>query len=180
MLRVLFSEQTDAFCIYMASAVAILLVAGTLACRLALPSLVLCQVMQLPSHHLPHIHVECCSRFTPAGVARLRTGGGAAGGLSADDLRAALRSAEDEDDAAAAAVAEKEAEAEMDEFTAEPPPEEAKDDDLEGLEGEDAPSRMGESTLWWTRKVTLGRQQVSTLLGCWRMPCVAVLLTEER
>jgi hypothetical protein len=72
-------------------------------------------------------------------------GGGAAGGLSADDLRAALRSAEDEDDAAAAAVAEKEAEAEMDEFTAEPPPEELKDDDLEGLEGDDAPSRMGES-----------------------------------
>jgi hypothetical protein len=77
----------------------------------------------------------------------LCAGGGAAGGLSADDLRAALRSAEDEDDAAAAAVAEKEAEAEMDEFTAEPPPEEAKDDDLEGLEGDDAPSRLGECWL---------------------------------
>jgi hypothetical protein len=37
-----------------------------------------------------------------------------------------------------------EAEAEMDEFTAEPPPEGDKDDDLEGLEGDDAPSRMGE------------------------------------
>lgn len=58
-------------------------------------------------------------------------GGGAAGGLSADDLRAALRSAEDEDDAAAAAVAEREVEAEMAEFTAEPPPEELKDEELE-------------------------------------------------
>jgi hypothetical protein len=83
----------------------------------------------------------------------LCAGGGAAGGLSADDLRAALRSAEDEDDAAAAAVAEKEAEAEMDEFTAEPPPEEAKDDDLEGLEGDDGPSRMGECSS--TATVTL-------------------------
>jgi hypothetical protein len=73
----------------------------------------------------------------------LCAGGGAAGGLSADDLRAALRSAEDEDDVAAAAVAEKEAEAEMDEFTAEPPPEGDKDDDLEGLEGDDGSSRMG-------------------------------------
>jgi hypothetical protein len=31
----------------------------------------------------------------------------------------------------------------MEEFTAEPPPEELKDEDLEGLEGDDAPSRMG-------------------------------------
>jgi hypothetical protein len=52
--------------------------------------------------------------------------------LSADDLRAALRAAEDEADVAAAATAEKEAEAEMAEFTNEPPPEELKDEDLEG------------------------------------------------
>jgi hypothetical protein len=64
-------------------------------------------------------------------------GGGAAGGLSADDLRAALRAAEDEADVAAAATAEKEVEAEMAEFTNEPPPEELKDEDLEG---EDAPT----------------------------------------
>lgn len=63
-------------------------------------------------------------------------GGGAAGGLSADDLRAALRAAEDEADVAAAATAEKEVEAEMAEFTAEPPPEELKDEDLEGEDGE--------------------------------------------
>lgn len=65
-------------------------------------------------------------------------GGGAAGGLSADDLRAALRAAEDEADVAAAATAEKEVEAEMAEFTNEPPPEELKDEDLEGEEGGDA------------------------------------------
>lgn len=80
---------------------------------------------------------------------RVAGGGGAAGALSADDLRAALRSAEDEDDAAAAAVAEKEAEAEMAEFTAEPPPEELKDEDLEGLEGEEAPSKLGELCHVW-------------------------------
>ncbi|WIA20226.1 hypothetical protein OEZ85_006067 [Tetradesmus obliquus] len=83
--------------------------------------------------------------FNTEMLAKLNLSGGAAGGLSADDLRAALRSAEDEDDAAAAAVAEKEAEAEMDEFTAEPPPEEAKDEDLEGGDG-DEPSRMGGGT----------------------------------
>jgi hypothetical protein len=50
-----------------------------------------------------------------------------------------------------------EAEAEMDEFTAEPPPEGDKDDDLEGLEGDDAPSRMGEC---W-------RQVFESSLPCW-------------
>jgi hypothetical protein len=63
-------------------------------------------------------------------------GGGAAGALSADDLRAALRAAEDEADVAAAATAEKEVEAEMAEFTAEPPPEELKDEDLDGEDGD--------------------------------------------
>lgn len=71
-------------------------------------------------------------------VGSTAAGRGAAGGLSADDLRAALRSAEDEDDAAAAAVAEKEVEVEMAEFTAEPPPEELKDEDL-GDDAEDGP-----------------------------------------
>ncbi|WIA40512.1 hypothetical protein OEZ86_013861 [Tetradesmus obliquus] len=85
--------------------------------------------------------------FNTEMLAKLNLSGGAAGGLSADDLRAALRSAEDEDDAAAAAVAEQEAEAEMDEFTAEPPPEEAKDlDDADGADGDDGPSRIGGGT----------------------------------
>ena len=37
--------------------------------------------------------------------------------MSADEIRAAMRAAEDEGDAAAAAAVEKEAAAEMDEFT---------------------------------------------------------------
>lgn len=41
----------------------------------------------------------------------------AGGGMSAEDIRAAMRAAEDEGDAAAAAAVEKEAAAEMDEFT---------------------------------------------------------------
>lgn len=41
----------------------------------------------------------------------------AGGGMSAEEIRAAMRAAEDEGDAAAAAAVEKEAAAELDEFT---------------------------------------------------------------
>jgi hypothetical protein len=60
-------------------------------------------------------------------------GATASSSLSVDDLRAAMRAAEDEADAAAAATAEQEAAAELAEFTAEPPPVE-KDEDAEDAE----------------------------------------------
>ncbi len=46
---------------------------------------------------------------------------GSSSGMSADEVRAALRSAEDETDAAAAIEAEKEEQNEMEEFTQDPP-----------------------------------------------------------
>lgn len=94
-------------------------------------------------------------------------GGGAAGGLSADDLRAALRAAEDEADVAAAATAEKEAEAEMAEFTNEPPPEELKDEDLEGEDD----TKTGEILCVWG-----GGEEclVAGIQGGWGNVCLAV------
>lgn len=52
-----------------------------------------------------------------------------------DDLRAAMRMAEDEADAAAAATAEQEAAAELAEFTAEPPAAAADGEEEDGEEG---------------------------------------------
>lgn len=66
----------------------------------------------------------------PESIWMLAAGGaGVSGGkMTAEDLRAAMRSAEDETDAAAAAAAELETAEELAEFTAEPVPAAENDD----------------------------------------------------
>jgi hypothetical protein len=60
------------------------------------------------THASPTLTRPRCAWVVRGSVASWRAGGaGAAGALSADDLRAALRAAEDEADVAAAATAEK-------------------------------------------------------------------------
>ncbi|GAX77679.1 hypothetical protein CEUSTIGMA_g5122.t1 [Chlamydomonas eustigma] len=59
--------------------------------------------------------------FFGGGAGSSSSGSGPSSGLSAEEIKAAFRSAEDETDAAAAAEAEKEAQNEMEEFTGEPP-----------------------------------------------------------
>lgn len=74
----------------------------------------------------------------PAAVPHAGGGGGGRGngGMTAKELQAALRNAEDEADAIAAAAVEQEAEADMAEFTAEPPPPAEGDADADDGEGE--------------------------------------------